>query len=224
MNLLGYRAFATELLKIATEVRDPEIRAMIAESNGKEYLQGGRLNANAETETNFKPKIASPYMHGYEVGRKLASLMGFSQKIAAGFMAYTPVGTYNVRGKKPTAQGSGYETASNFAGTALRGGMTGAGAATLGHTLMRGHEAKLLPKHLGAAVAGGAGLALADRAFRRHAMKKQLTKLANMGTFSPARQLHSTQSQGDFENKVHHTPLKPAAGIIGNNFRMPQGA
>ncbi len=195
MNLLGYRAFATELLKIATEVRDPEIRAMIAESNGKEYLQGGRLNANAETETNFKPKIASPYMHGYEVGRKLASLMG-----------------------------SGYETASNFAGTALRGGMTGAGAATLGHTLMRGHEAKLLPKHLGAAVAGGAGLALADRAFRRHAMKKQLTKLANMGTFSPARQLHSTQSQGDFENKVHHTPLKPAAGIIGNNFRMPQGA
>lgn len=198
MNLLGYRAFSTELLKIATEVRDAEIRAMLAEARGQEY--GTALRTNSEVETNFKPKLA------------------------AGFMAYTPVGTYNVRGKKPTATGTGYETASNFAGTALRGGMTGAGVATLGHTLRHGHVEKMLPRHLGAAVAGGAGLALADRALRRREVKKQLTKMAGLQTFSPARQLHTTQSQGDFENKVHHPQLKPTAGIIGNNFRMPQGA
>lgn len=200
MDILGYRAFATELLKIATEVRDPDIRAMIAESNGKEYLNGGALRTNSEVETNFKPKLA------------------------AGFMAYTPVGTYNVRGKKPTATGTGYETASNFAGTALRGGMTGAGAATLAHTLRRGHDLKLHPKHLGAAVVGGAGLALADRALRRHEVKKQLTKMAGLQTFTPARELHATQSRGSFENKVHHEPLKPTAGLIGNNFRLPKGA
>jgi hypothetical protein len=200
MNILGYRAFSTELLKIATEVRDPDIRAMISEAHGKEYLNGGALRANSEAETNFKPKLAAP----------------------SSFMAYTPVGTYNVRGKKPTATGSGYETASNFAGTALRGGMTGAGAATLAHTLRHGHDLKLAPKHLGMAVAGGAGLALADRALRRNAVKKQLTKVA---MFSPARQLHATQSRGDFENKVHHTPLKSSVPTIGRDFRLPpQGA
>jgi len=197
MSLLGYRAFATELMKIATEVRDPDIRAMIAESKGKEYLNGGALRCNSEVETNFKPKLAS------------------------GFMAFTPVGTYNVRGKKPTAQGSGYETASNFAGTALRGAMTGAGATTLAHTIRHGHDLRAAPRTLAIAAAGGAGLALADRAMRRRAMKKQLEKIA----FSPARQLQSTGAVGSFLKKVHNTPLKASVPAIGNSFRLPhQGA
>lgn len=198
MTLLGYRAFATELLKIATEVRDPDIRAMIAESHGKEYLNGGALRCNSEAETNFKPKLA------------------------ANFMAFTPVGTYNVRGKAPTAQGSGYETASNFAGTALRGGMTGAGVSTLAHALHGGHDFRPSSRVLGASVGVGAGVALADRALRRHAMKKQLSRMAKTANFTPARQLHATQSRGDFENKVHHTPLKPMAAAVGRDFRLPQ--
>lgn len=196
MDLLGYRAFSTELLKIATEVRDADIRAMIAEGKGKEYLNGGALRTNSESETNFKPKIAN-------------------------FMGYTPPGTYNFRGKKPTGKSSPYETASNFAATGLKGAMTGAGAGTLLHSL-KGHEFRLPPQHLGRWVAGGAGIALADRALRRHAVMKQMQKQA---MFTPARQLHATQSKGSFENKVHNTPLKATVPAIGRDFRLPpQGA
>lgn len=309
MNLLGYRAFSTELLKIATEVRDADIRAMLAEGLGKP--SGTALATNSEEETNFKPKLAAKSLEQIEYelaleewqgaspahrqrltgkgGRKprpeefgldktaVSSLWlkkhlvhgaakatdqrlgGFTNKMkelsssskhvpiraqanlsanfgkstlnnrgmaahftktekTAGFMGYTPPSAYNWRGKAPTGKSAPYETGSNFASTALKGGMTGAGAATLGHTLMRGHEAKIAPKHLGAAVAIGGGVALADRALRRHAVMKANKQKTAM--FSPARELHATQTQGSFEPKVHHTPLKPMAGIIGR----PTGA
>jgi hypothetical protein len=199
MTILGFRSFSTELIKIATEALDADIRANVSEAKGKEYLYGGQLRTNTEIETNFKPKLA-------------------------GFMAFTPVGTYNVLGnKKREAQpSSSYERLSGTAGTALRGGMTGAGVATLGHALLRGHEAKLAPGSLGKAVAIGGGIAIADRALRRRAVKKQLEKAANLATsFSPARQLHANQDRGRFENKVHNTPLKAQAGLIGKDFRLP---
>jgi hypothetical protein len=263
MNLLGYRAFSTELLKIATEVRDADIRAMLAEGLGKP--SGTALLTNSEEETNFKAKLAvsslwlkKHLVHGaakatdQRLGgftNKMKELSSSSKHVpiraqanlsanfgkstlnnrgmaahftktekTAGFMGYTPPSAYNFRGKKPTGQGTPYETSSNFASTALKGGMTGAGAATLGHTLMRGHEAKIAPKHLGAAVAIGGGVALADRALRRHAVMKQNKQKTAM--FSPARELHATQTQGSFEPKVHHTPLKAMPGMIG---RPPQG-
>lgn len=206
MNLLGYRAFATELLKIATEVRDPDIRAMIAEAKGKEYLNGGALRANSEVETNFKPKLA------------------------ANFMAFTPVGTYNILGKRrPEAQpSSAYERASGTAGAALKGGMTGAGAGTLIHTLRHGHDLRMAPKPLAKWVGAGTGIALADRALRRHATKRNLeqaVKTANLDpqTFTPARQLHANQSRGTFENKLHRGVVKSTPGVVGNAFRLPQG-
>jgi hypothetical protein len=283
MSLLGYRAFSVELMKIATEVQDADIRAMVAESRGKEYLQGGRLATNTEVETNFKPKLAgvprnihhaareigegvkrvvSPRhyaTHRYEAhlsGKALAEHLSYSprpqpkndhelteimhaggvksreyarqsmKKMAAGFMGYTPPSTYNWRGKKPTGQGSPYETGSNFAATALKGGMTAAGAATLAHTLRHGHDLRISPKHLGASVAVGSGIALADRALRRRSVLKEQAKLAMLSSekFTPARQLQSNQARGSFENKVHHEAVKPTAGIIGRNFRLPQGA
>jgi hypothetical protein len=286
MNLLGYRAFATELMKIATEVQDADIRAMIAEGKTKEYLPGGELKTNTEIETNFKPKLAGvprnlwraaselpegvasvrslARPHHYAAHRMDAHLEGKalakhlreapmpqtaserqltgslfsggkqsrelarqSMKKEAGFMGYTPPSAYNFRGKKPTGQGSAYETASNFAATGLKGGMTGAGAATLAHTLRHGHDMKMAPRHLGTAVAVGGGIALADRALRRHAVLKQqrTQKIAmlNSESFTPARQLHSTQERGTFENKLHHGAVKPTAGIVGRNFRLPQG-
>lgn len=272
MQLLGYRAFVTELVKIATEVRDPDIRAMIAEANGKEYLQGGRLATNTEIETNFKPKLAVSYqwLKGHvargaasasdaRLGKFTSNMKNLSNTASsepiqgqaglaaeygkrmltnrkieshfsktAGFMGYTPPSAYNWRGKKPTGQGTAYETGSNFASTALKGGMTGAGAATLAHTLRHGHDLKIAPRHLGAAVALGGGVALADRAMRRNSVIKQQqmrkTAMLNSETFTPARQLHASQERGTFENKLHHAAVKPTAGIIGRNFRLPQGA
>ncbi len=246
MDLLGYRAFTTELLKIATEVRDADIRAMIAEGKGKEY--GSQLRTNSQTETNFQPKIAgfagrlfkgkdydqhkhkSLEQNEYELaveewengGRRgpkpQSSEFLYSPKIA-GFMGYTPPSAYNWRGKPPTGKSSPYETASNFAATGLKGGMTGAGAATLAHTLRHGHELKMAPGHLGMAVAGGAGIALADRALRRHAIIKQqkMHKMAMLGsqTFTPARALQTSQQQGHFENKLHRGVVTPMPGMVG---------
>jgi len=202
MNLLGYRAFTAELIKIATEVQDADIRAMMAEAKGKEYLPGGQIRSNAEVETNFKPKLAM------------------------GFMGYTPPSAYNWLGKKPTATGTPYETASNFASAALKGGMTGAGAATLAHTLHHGHDFKIPPKHLGKAVALGSGVALADRALRRRAViKQQKMKTAMLGssTFTPARALQTGQQQGHFENKLHRGVVKSMPGMIGRESSAPQG-
>lgn len=254
MNLLGYRAFSAELMKIATEVRDAEIRAVIAEGLGKP--DSTYPLTNDPTQTNFKPKLAGffgsalkgkdydQHKHKsleqteYELsleewqraspahrqrltgkGGKKPRPEEFGLDKVAGFMGYTPQSAYNFRGKAPTGQGSPYETGSNFASTALKGGMTGAGVATLGHTLRHGHDLRIAPKHLGAAVAIGSGVALADRAFRRHSVLKQQQK-QKVAMFSPARELHATQTQGSFEPKVHHTPLKPMAGIIGR----PTGA
>lgn len=274
MSLLGYRAFATELLKIATEVRDADIRAMIAYGKGQEYLPGGELKTNTEVETNFKPKLAvsAQWLKGHLVrgaakatdqrlgsftskmktlsseskhlpiraqaslsaaygkstlnNRRMAAHFPKTEKNAS-FMGYTPASTYAFRGKAPTGKSSPYETASNFAATGLKGGMTGAGVATLGHTLMHGHEARIMPKNLGKAVAIGGGVALADRALRRHAVMKQnrMAKTAMLGsnTFSPGRALQTSQQQGHFENKLHRGVVKSMPGMIGESS-TPQGA
>lgn len=281
MNLLQCRAFATEFLKIATEVLDPDIRANNAEARGKEW--GSQLRTNTEVETNFRPKLAGvpsylknmtklrggvthierwpkdprlvKRLEQWQAGKQypLAPKANRSNeewvrqyrkspepgsqayawkqnhdklKTAASFMAFTPVGTYNVRGKKPTAQSSGYETASNFAGTALKGGMTGAGAATLAHALRHGHELKVPRQHLGKAVGVGAGVALADRALRRHTMKKQLEKTAFVGssTFTPARALQAGQETAKRDVAISRGAVRPAATTIGNDFRLQKGA
>lgn len=253
MNIRQARSFSTELAKIAAGILDPDIRALVADRNGKEYLQGGQLATNDTKETNFTPKLAgwNPFKKktvleragegakkalkwgarfgvpaaavgaGYHIGKKTGQKATDKMKMA-GFGSYTPPSAYNFRGKDPTGKGSSYETASNLASSALKGGMTGAGAATLGHSIA---GKTITPKHLGIATAIGAGVGLGDRYLRHHAAKKALEKKANFnsGTFSPARQLSEGRSVRSFENKIHAPAgAGKAAGLMGKDFRLPK--
>ena len=196
MSLLFYRAFATELMKIASGLLDADIRRLLAERAGDpDYLEGGELPANA-------PPI---------------------EKNA--FLSYVHPSTYNFRGKKPTGEGSSYETASNLSSSALKGGMTGAGVYALGHNLRHGFEEgakRMSAGHLGKAVGIGSTIALADRILRHRAAKKRLwskghekhaalvSESVGAAFRTPALSLKRTSQVG-----------KARAVHFGNKFRLP---
>jgi len=194
MSLLQYRAFSTELMKLATGLLDADIRKLLAERAGDEtYLEGGELPANA-------PPI---------------------EKNA--FLSYMPPSTYNVRGKKPTGDSSPYETASNLASSALKGGMTGGGVYALQNNLRHGFgpgfREHMKPKGLAASVLLGSGIAMTDRALRHRAAKKKheheknaalVTESAGASFRSPALSLKRTSQVG-----------KARAFHFGNKFRIP---
>jgi hypothetical protein len=197
MSLLFYRSFATELMKIASGLLDADIRRLLAERAGDpDYLEGGELPANA-------PPIEKN-----------------------SFLSYMPPSTYNVRGKRPTGEGSAYETASNLSSSALKGGMTGGGVYALGHNLRHGFEEgakKMSGKHLGKAVSIGSVVALTDRALRHLSARKRLalkrghekhaalvSESAGAAFRTPALSLKRTSQVG-----------KARAVHLGNKFRLP---
>ena len=148
MTTRSYRAFSTELLKIATEVADAEIRKLLAERRGEEYLPGGQLPSNTQAEAQYMPKF------------------GFSSMTATQFGATSPIGVANKRNPGK------YQESRDLAYTGLKGAMGGVGASGLGHALAGVKE--MPTRRLRAAAGIGTGIALADHAIRHHEAKKQL--------------------------------------------------
>ena len=199
MNIRFYRAFSTEMMKIAAEIADSDIRKLLAERRGEEYLEGGGLLTNAISENFSTPTNAIMKSASYAAS------------------SYLPPDTYSVRGKKPTGKGSNYETASNYASSGLKGGMTGAGVYALKHNLHHGLEGgapAMRRGHLGGAVALGSAVALTDRHLRHRAAKKALQELEKDAEgpalgWSPGTQNRANSSTGKFKNVIHKgTPLK----------------
>ena len=178
MNLRLYRSFATELMKLAAP--NAGVNALRALRQGKEYLEGGQLKTNDPKETNFMPKLAA-----FGMSNMAAVNMGNAADL------------YNLKAK--TKAHGVYQNIRDYTIGGLKGAMTGVGVLGTANALRHGPDAKLISKGPFRAAAGiGAGLALADRFYRRNIAKgKQQEKDAAAtpvpnpsATFTPARELH----------------------------------
>jgi hypothetical protein len=203
MNLRAYRAFSTELLKIANDLGDAKIRALLADRRGEEYLKGGELDSDPENDE--RPAIANI--------RKTANIAA----LAPSFL------------RAHKKDDSAYQTVRDTSVKALGGAAGGAGAVKLFHD-MAGKAPTPRAFRLGAGA--GVGLALADKAYRYRQeigdkvrrKPKPKTKTAFVQqqpgtTFrSPAESLSSASQVGKFQNRVHQSAAK-VPGILGKAFR-----
>lgn len=206
MNLRGYRSFSTEFLKIAVELQDSDVRALLADRRGKEYLEGGRLRTNAPADTNYQPKLAS--------------------KKRKGLKAIHPLATPLDRLSSTTKTKGKYQGARDTALTAVGGALTGGSALKLVERMRKG-QGKAHPRSYAAAVLLGSMAGLADRLYRhKKGLAPSSSDAAGAATKvafkSPGMELARASRIGHAENMVHSGGLKPrVAGLIGKDGRMP---
>ncbi len=203
MNLLTYRSFSTELLKIANDLGDADIRALLSERRGEEYLQGGKLEENK----------AVPAERVVPAGTSNVKIANFAVAAPGILRAHK-------KDDSPAYQNLRDTGIKTFGGAAA-----GAGGAKL-LSEMAGKPA--VPRTLRVGAAIGAGAALADRAIRhRSEIKNALQPKAKTAFVqqnaaapfnSPADALSSAQTVGKFQNRVHQS----AAQVPGKLGKMPK--
>ncbi len=211
-TLRTIRSFSTELMKVAAEIQDADIRRLLSERRGEEYLVGGKLHSNA-------------MMEGNEYAQKMAGYSRFQNP--AGFARGT--GALDVLTPKREEKNT-YDKVRDYAGTGLKGGLTGLGilgasnamrghfGSPVGHAATRKamHSARL-------AFAGGAGFAIADRAARSKD-KTAFVVSPNAGSSfkSPAESLTHSSQTGSFKPSViHDTGTAPKSLSLGKKFQLP---
>lgn len=208
------RAFSTELQKIAAKVQDADIQKLLAEREGKEYLDGGRLATNTMLEAEYAQKMAG--FGGYSAPVGLSTGAGINDVL-----------------KSKTKKDNDYQKVRDYAGTGMKGGLTGLGV--LGATnAMRGrfgapvgaaairHAAKSARRAAGI----GATAAIADRAYRHDDLpgeKKAFVVGANPNTpfRSPAASLSESRATGSFKNVIHDAGKASRGVQLGTKFRLP---
>lgn len=214
-SLRTVRAFAVELQKLAADIQDADIQKLLAERRGEEYLDGGRLLTNTALEAEY--------------ARKMAAMGGYSAPLGLNPGA----GTYDVLGSHKKKD-SLYQKGRDYAGTALKGGLTGLGV--LGaHNAMRGRfgtpsSAAAIRKATRAArgaAATGATVAIADRAYRYDDMpgqaKTAFTVSPNMNSSfrSPGASLAESGATGSFKSGPHTSMPAPKPIKLAKSFRLP---
>lgn len=201
MSIRRLRSFSTELMKIASEILDADVRMLLAERRGDEYLPGGQLPSNDPRETNFVPKIAA-----YMPSRALmaSNMMGSS---------------INLKNEHPAGKAEKtYLTGRDYLSAGVRGTTAGLGALAAAKTLLPEKLEKAMTKNHKAygRLASGIGVAsmLGDLTYRRHKLKQlnahrekrafvQANPNASFG--SPATQLANSRRVGSFEAGRIHT-------------------
>ncbi len=208
------RAFSSELMKIASGIKhDADVRKLLAERRGEEYLDGGRLLTNSEAEAPYaNQKIASGYQAGLNAG----------------------VGSFDVLRSKKKKKNN-YQTVRDYAGTALKGGLTGLGILGAANTLRGRFGSPVGPTATRQAVraarqaaTAGAGLALADRAYRHNDLPGQdktafaVSPGLSTNFKSPAGELARSGQTGGFRGGIiHDTGKAPQSLQLGKKFRLP---
>lgn len=210
-DLRTIRAFAVEMLKIAADIKDSDIRKLLAERKGVEYLEGGELPSNRE-EALYLPKMAG--LGGYEAPIGMA----------AGSM-------YDLQAKKK--KHNNYQKIRDYGTTGVKGALTGLGV--LGATnAMRGRfgspssafETLRAARQARRAATIGASAAVLDRAYRHNDLEMSKQALVNPRPStpfrSPAQELADGQETGKFESHVIHDYGRPPKTVqLGRKFRIP---
>ncbi len=204
-NLRTIRSFTVELIKIASNIKDSDVRKLLVERRGQEYLEGGRLSTNSFDEA---PPLVKMSNAGYS---GIAS------------------GAYNL--KANTKKDNSYQKARDYAVTGVKGGLTG--LAILGASnAMRGRfggpstraETMKAMRQARRAATIGSSAAVLDRAYRhddihKHAM---VNPGLNKSFRGPEEELARGTETGKFESGVIHDYGRPARTVqIGKKFRIP---
>lgn len=204
-GLRTFRSFTTEMMKISADVKDADIRQLLSERRGEEYLQGGRLLSNSAADgAQYAIKLGGNYPIG----------------LAAG--------AYDLQGKKKGPEK--YQKTRDYALTAMKGGLTGLGV--LGATnAMRGrfgspsttHAVHKATQSARRAAGIGAAVAVADKHYRDSAEKRAFVNQAATAPFrGPASQLSESQRTGGFKSHVIHNVGQPPKVVqLGKKFRLP---
>lgn len=208
-QLRTIRAFSTEVMKIAARLdQDGDIQKLLANRKGEEYLQGGKLPSNSIADEQEKTAYYS-------------APVGMSAS-----------GNYDHTAKKK--KHNKYQKGRDYAGAAIRGGLTGLGILG-GMNAMRGRfGAPITPAAVRSAAlsaqraaTAGAGIAVADRAYRHDDVpgfdKKAalVTPGLSDGFKSPAESLAASQQTGGFKPVMHQTGKAPRSLQLGKKFRLP---
>jgi hypothetical protein len=197
-------------MKIAADIKDSDIRKLLAERKGQEYLDGGQLPSNQE-EALYLPKMAAG---GYSAPAGLYASTGDNYDLKA-------------HKKKPNT----YQKLRDYGTTGMKGALTGLGVLGASNA-MRGRfgspsgplEAMRAAKQARRAATIGGSAAIIDRAYRHDELSKQAMVNANPSTpfTSPRQELSTGQETGKFESRVIHDYGKaPKTVQIGRKFRIP---
>lgn len=201
------RSFSVEMMKIAADIKDADIQKLLAERQGKEYLEGGRLLTNTEQEAPYFPK-----MGGYEAP-----------------LGFTASGNYDLKAKKK--KNNTYQKVRDYGVAGMKGGLTGLGI--LGaYNATRGNfsPANTAVETLRAAKAArraatiGASASVMDRAYRHDELTKDAAVAPNPSAIfrSPAAALATSRQTGGFKSRVIHGAGKPPKTVqLGKKFRLP---
>lgn len=213
-DLRTIRAFGAELMKIAADIKDSDIRKLLSDRKGQEYLEGGQLPSNQE-EALYLPKMAAG--GGYEAP---GGLIGLS----------APAGdTYDLKARKKKS--NSYQKLRDYGTTGMKGALTGLGVLGASNA-MRGRfgspstslDALRAAKQARRAATIGGSAAIVDRAYRHDELTKQALIHSNPGApfTSPKQELANGQETGKFESSVVHDYGKaPKTVQIGRKFRIP---
>lgn len=204
MTTRTYRSFSSEMMKIASGVKDADIQALIAARKGEEYLAGGRLTTNSKIDDHLPPsqeKQASfPSMAALQLGAATSPLD-------------------KTKNKKPGS----YQEGRDWAVTGLKGATGGASAVGL-YRGLKGRQT-MTARHLRLGATLGAAAALGDRAYRHSNDKEKAAEVnptpgASFG--SPAKALADGQQTGRFQAQRIHTPKPLATAGTLNKLHLPR--
>lgn len=203
------RAFSAELMKLAAKIQDADIQKLLADRKGEDYLSGGKLPSNSIED---------------EQQAKVANYDG---------IGVTAAGMHDLGAKKKKK--NTYQKARDYVGTGIKGGLTGIGILG-GVNAMRGRFKSpegFLATHQAARAAQraatvGAGVAIADRAYRHDDVpgldKKAAIVNPGMGNAlkSPATAAATARRTGGFKSTVRRAIGKPPQTVqLGKKFRLP---
>lgn len=215
-SLRSFRIFSSEIMKAAAKINDADIRALLSERKGEEYLQGGKLLSNSGAEAQYVEKLSSSYS-------------------GAGLLASD---AYDLKAKKK--KDNNYQKARDYAYAGTKGGLTALGLLGAANA-MRGRfgapsgaqEIRKAMKSARKAFGVGSSIAVADRAYRHddfrnkghnpdHKEKIALVAPNPASAFrSAATALSKSQRTGGFKSSVVHRSGKPPRVIqLGQKFRV----
>lgn len=210
------RSFTVEMLKIAADIGDADIRKLLTERRGREYLDGGRLPTNTFEEM---PPLIKMAIGGYSPSHEGA--------VAAG--------NYDLKAR--TKKHNAYQNLRDYTTTGMKGALTGLGV--LGATnAMRGRFGALLTskdtlraaRQARRAATVGGSAAILDRAYRHDDFpyhgdlrKEALVQTGIRTPFhSPQEELAREGETGKFESGVIHDFGRPPKTVqLGKKFRIP---
>lgn len=206
------KSFTVEMLKIAADIKDADIRKLLAERRGEEYLDGGRLLTNTAQEAPYLPKMAAGGGYSASVGMAASGNYDLKAKKKKP-NSYQKLRDYSVAGIKGSLTGLGILGASN----AMRGRF--GSPSTRRETFRAAQQARR------AATIGGSAAVL-DRAYRHDELTKEAIVNPKPETSfqSPQQALSLGRETGKFESHVFHDYGKPSKTVqLGRKFQIPQG-